>query len=130
VRVKLFFESLQKRVGRKFRLQFRFAFADRGGRRFGILCGHWGRYGFFGLECAGFPRTSGESQAQKPAAPPMPAHDVKTAPAAISKSKAELRAEFSSHPLLQALKEQFDAHIIACTPLDTSARTKPTLKEN
>ncbi|MDR0238604.1 MAG: DNA polymerase III subunit gamma/tau, partial [Deltaproteobacteria bacterium] len=44
-------------------------------------------------------------------------------PVAISKSKAELREEFASHPLLQNLKEQFGARIIACTPLDT-------LKEN
>ena len=51
-------------------------------------------------------------------------------PSTINKSKAELREEFSSHPLLQALKEQFGAQIIACTPLDASARIKPARKEN
>jgi DNA polymerase-3 subunit gamma/tau len=47
--------------------------------------------------------------------------------AAISKSKAELKEEFSAHPLLQPLKEQFDAQLITCAPLDASARSKPTL---
>ena len=55
-------------------------------------------------------------------------------PAALSKSKAELKEEFSSHPLLQALKEQFGAQIITCAPLDASAdasaRIKPPRKEN
>ena len=92
------------------------------------------------------PRHAG-LQAKAPAAPPTPAHDAKAVhdanagehggsgpallpPASRSKSKAELKEEFSSHPLLQALKEQFDARITACTPLDASTRTKSTPKEN
>ncbi|MCL1985015.1 MAG: DNA polymerase III subunit gamma/tau, partial [Betaproteobacteria bacterium] len=51
-------------------------------------------------------------------------------PAASSKSKAELKKEFSSHPRLQALKEQFDAQIVTCTPLNGGTRVKPALKEN
>jgi DNA polymerase-3 subunit gamma/tau len=51
-------------------------------------------------------------------------------PAAINKSKAELKEEFSSHPLLQPLKEQFDAQIVTCTPLDASARARTGFKEN
>jgi hypothetical protein len=51
-------------------------------------------------------------------------------PAVINKSRAELKKELSSHPLLQALKEQFDAHIISCAPLDAPSRIKPALKEN
>jgi len=51
-------------------------------------------------------------------------------PTTNSKSKAELREEFASHPRLQALREQFGAQIIACTPLDASARIKSARKEN
>jgi hypothetical protein len=43
---------------------------------------------------------------------------------------AALQETLSSHPLLQPLKEQFGAHVIACAPLDASARIKPAPKEN
>jgi len=51
-------------------------------------------------------------------------------PAVINKSKAVLKKEFSSHPLLQSLMEQFDAKIAACTSLDAPARINPATKEN
>ena len=89
-------------------------------------------------------RNAGLFQAKTPAAPdqaaPRPAQQTHEReyggepalppPAAASKSKAELREEFSSHPILQPLKEQFGARIITCAPLDASARIKPARKEN
>ena len=45
-------------------------------------------------------------------------------PAAINKSKADLKEQWAAHPQLQALKKQFGAQLIACTPLDAPARNK------
>jgi DNA polymerase-3 subunit gamma/tau len=66
----------------------------------------------------------------------MPDMDAASSPRPTRKTRERSQpeprpstADFSSHPLLQALKEQFGAQLIACTPLDASP-TKPTLKEN
>jgi DNA polymerase-3 subunit gamma/tau len=74
-------------------------------------------------------RSSGATQA---AAPKATAQVVETAPVARAPDKTpEMPFEdapppmgeipdFSSHPLLRALQEQFDAQVVACTPLNPS----------
>ncbi|MDR2695559.1 MAG: DNA polymerase III subunit gamma/tau, partial [Deltaproteobacteria bacterium] len=60
-----------------------------------------------------------------------PARKARTQPKARSDAPAaDLQETLSSHPLLQPLKEQFGARVIACAPLDASVRIKPTPKEN
>jgi hypothetical protein len=45
--------------------------------------------------------------------------------AAVNTEAAAVKEDVASHPLLQTLKDQFGAQLIACTPLDASSVPSP-----